>query len=229
MPPAIPNSVRDLMVTWRHEYDMNPTTIARLARCKKSAVYKILHQHRSTGSAHILTRGLRPYVVDDEDLLFLQDQLQLNPCRYLDELQKSLYIHRGKDVSLATLSRTLHRAGLSYKGVSKVSAQRDELLRATWRVKYGCIPHECWVWLDESGIDPRERFRTGGWSIVGRACVRKLPFLRGTERVTLLPALTYEGIIAMELLEGSVTKERFLQFLRVHLVRHSSLSKLAAI
>ncbi|TBU25375.1 hypothetical protein BD311DRAFT_616694, partial [Dichomitus squalens] len=37
-------------------------------------------------------------------------------------------------------------------------------------------------------------------------------------RFSLLPALTVDGIVALDLLEGSVTKEQFLDFVRDQIV-----------
>jgi hypothetical protein len=45
-----------------------------------------------------------------------------------------------------------------------------------------------------------------------------MTFLRG-QRYSILPALMIDGIIALDIFEGLVTKEKFLSFLRTHLVR----------
>lgn len=56
-----------------------------------------------------------------------------------------------------------------------------------------------------------------GWAALGRACVRRETWLRG-QRYSVLPALTSDGIIALDIFEGSVTKEKFIQWLKTHLV-----------
>ncbi|KAI0048886.1 hypothetical protein FA95DRAFT_1490142 [Auriscalpium vulgare] len=58
-----------------------------------------------------------------------------------------------------------------------------------------------------------------GWAAIGRACVRRATFVRG-QRYSILPALTYEGIIALDIFEGSVNKEKFVQFLEEELAQH---------
>ncbi|KAI9059852.1 hypothetical protein FKP32DRAFT_1527376, partial [Trametes sanguinea] len=88
--------------------------------------------------------------------------LQANPTLYLDELQTQLSEARGVDVSIATISRTLHRIALTHKTVSKSSAERNELLRATWQAEYGGIPMEYFVWLDESSVDNTTNLRESG-------------------------------------------------------------------
>lgn len=42
-------------------------------------------------------------------------------------------------------------------------------------------------------------------------------FLRG-QQFSILPALTYDGVIALDIFEGSVNKERFIQFVEQQLV-----------
>jgi hypothetical protein len=136
---------------------------------------------------------------------------------YLDELQEQLFAARDKDISLATLSRAIRRLAMTHKRVSKTAAERNELLRATWQAMYGDIPAEYFVWLDESSVDNKTNQRNHGWADLGRACVRRATFIRG-QRYSVLPALTSDGIIALDIFEGSVNKDRFMRFLNEDLV-----------
>ena len=103
--------------------------------------------------------------------------------------------------------------------MSKVAAERNELLRATWIAAYGHIPKEYFVFLDESSVDDITGQRRKGWSQIGRACVHRAAFLRG-QRYSILPALTVDGLIALDIFEGSVNKEKFIHFISTELVRH---------
>ncbi|KAJ6576918.1 hypothetical protein DFH09DRAFT_812878, partial [Mycena vulgaris] len=67
--------------------------------------------------------------------------------------------------------------------------------------------------LDESTVDNKAAQRSHGRSTAGTPCVQCMTFIRGT-RYSILPALTMEGIVALNIFEGSVTKEHFLGFLR---------------
>jgi hypothetical protein len=124
---------------------------------------------------------------------------------------------RGIHVSIATISRAVRSLALSHKRVSKAASERNELLRATWQAEYGDIPADYFVWLDESSVDDRTNQRTHGWAAIGRACVRRATFIRG-QRYSILPALTSDGIVALDIFEGSVNKERFIRFLKEDLV-----------
>ena len=73
------------------------------------------------------------------------------------------------------------------------------------------------IWLDEAGIDDHTNQRAQGWAKLGQACVRRAAFIRG-ERFSILPALTCDGIIALDIFEGTVNKEKFINFLRRDLV-----------
>ena len=73
------------------------------------------------------------------------------------------------------------------------------------------------MFLDESSVDNLTNQRTSGWSPIGHACVRRATFIRG-QRYSVLPALTTDGIIALDIFEGSVNKDIFVRFVREELV-----------
>lgn len=72
---------------------------------------------------------------------------------------------------------------------------------------------DVFVFLDESAVDQGTAHRTHGRSKPGTRCVRRMTFIRGV-RHSILPALTLDGIIGLDIFEGSVNKDRFLLFLR---------------
>jgi len=59
--------------------------------------------------------------------------------------------------------------------------------------------------------------RLYGYSKVNSRALKKVIFIRG-KRYTLLPALTEQGIIAVDIVEGSCTKERFKEFVASQVV-----------
>jgi hypothetical protein len=65
--------------------------------------------------------------------------------------------------------------------------------------------------MDESSKDGRTITRLYGYSKVNSRASKKVVFVRG-KRFTLLPALTEQGIIAVDIIEGSCTKQRFKEF-----------------
>src|SRR5688572_11904093 len=67
------------------------------------------------------------------------------------------------------------------------------------------------IFLDESAKDDRTISRRYGYSEINTRAVKKVVFIRG-KRYTLLPALSLDGIIAVDIMEGSCTKEKFKEF-----------------
>ena len=68
---------------------------------------------------------------------------------------------------------------------------------------------DVFVALDESAVDGKTGQHQYGWSPSGKPCVHQMSFLWGVH-YSILPALTTEGIIALDIFKGSVTKEMFL-------------------
>jgi transposase len=220
MPPHLTTEMRERIVVWHSELGISPSEIAELAGCSERTVYDVLGLYRDYGVVHnpfARPRGGRRSL-DTGDMNYISSILPANPCLYLDEIQERLSADRRIDVSLSTISRAIRSLALSHKHVSKAAVERNELLRATWQAEYGDIPAEYFVWLDESSVDDHTNQRTHGRAPFGRACVSRATFIRG-QRYSVLPALTSEGIIALDIFEGSVTKEKFIQFVREDLVR----------
>lgn len=67
------------------------------------------------------------------------------------------------------------------------------------------------IFMDESAKDERSLSRGYGYSEMNTRARKKLIFVRG-KRYTICPALSLQGIIAVDLMEGSCTKTRFKEF-----------------
>ena len=86
------------------------------------------------------------------------------------------------------------------------------MLRSAFMASIGTqYQREQLIFLDESAKDDRTISRGYGYSEVNTRAVKKVVFIRG-KRYTLLPALSLDGIIAVNIIEGSCTKERFKEF-----------------
>lgn len=217
--PQLSEQLRERIIAWRFTDRKEVSEIAQLAGCSERSIYNVLRMYREyghTSNHHARTRA-RPRALDIGDVNYIVSLLDANPALYLDELQALLEENRGVEVSLSTLSRTIRRAALTHKRVAHAALERNELLRATWQAANGELPMEYFVWLDEASVDDRTNQRDSGWAALGRACVRRAAFLRG-QRFSILPALTCDGVIALDIFEGSVNKERFIQFVEQQLV-----------
>ena len=86
------------------------------------------------------------------------------------------------------------------------------MLRSAFMASIGTqYQREQLIFLDESAKDDRTISRGYGYSEVNTRAVKKVVFIRG-KHYTLLPALSLDGIIAVNIIEGSCTKERFKEF-----------------
>ena len=76
---------------------------------------------------------------------------------------------------------------------------------------------DLFVALDESAVNDKTGQQQFGWSSVGTQCVCRMSFLCGVCYLILLALMT-DGIIVLEVVEGSITKEWLLKFLREQVV-----------
>ncbi len=95
--------------------------------------------------------------------------------------------------------------------MNKAAAERNELLRGAFIASIGQYRTDQLVFMDESSKDERTMTRLYGYSKVNSRVSKKVVFIRG-KKYTLLPALTEQGIIAVDIMEGSCTKQRFKEF-----------------
>lgn len=78
---------------------------------------------------------------------------------------------------------------------------------------------EQFVFIDETSKDERSLSRAYGYSVKNVKVEKSIVFVRG-KRYTILPALTLDGFIAADIIEGSCNKERFQTFILTQVVRY---------
>jgi hypothetical protein len=157
------------------------------------------------------------HILERDDINYLDGILVAEPALYLDEIQDKLREIRDIEVSLAMLSRTLACLAVTHKHIAKEASECNELLRATWQVVMGQHEPRQIVCIDEAGVDDHTNIRRSGWASLGQACVRRTSFLRG-RKYSILPTLSLDGILTLDIFEGSVNRECFIEFLRNSLV-----------
>ena len=94
----------------------------------------------------------------------------------------------------------------------KASYERNELLRNTFIAKVG---HEYksdqLIFMDEVAKDECSLAQGYGYSFKNTIAIKKNVFLCRV-RYTILPALSLQGFIAVDIMKGSCTKEKFREF-----------------
>ena len=68
------------------------------------------------------------------------------------------------------------------------------------------------IFIDESAKDERSLSRLYGYSSCNIRAHKKVVFVQG-KRYTILPALTLEGFVAVDIFEGSCDRKRFVDFI----------------
>lgn len=197
--------------------------ICHILGLKKSLVYKILSFHSKYGTItdpYKYSRSLgRRRMLTSTDVDFISAIVQHRSTIYLDEIQHELWAKRHKSISLSTLLRTLRRLCITRKVISAPAMERNEEARALYmnRIVADVPDTNMLVFIDEAAKDRRTSTRQHGRSIRGVRCCVERYFVRGT-RYSIIPAITLDGIIAYDIIEGPVDSQRFLKFLKEHVV-----------
>jgi transposase len=226
MTRAISVDLKERIVKWYHEDGMTMEQISSHASVSVGLVSKVISIHRQYGQVAdpFRCRTGRPSYLRNGNATYLQAILNANPALFLDEIQERLLSVRNLDVSIATICRALRQLDLNRKCISKTAMQCDEELRTLWEAEMAeYTDPEAFVFLDESAVDQSTAHRSHGRSDIGTRCVRWMSFIRGI-RHSILPALSLDGIIALDIFEGSVTKALFLSFLREQVVNFLALA-----
>ena len=222
---TIDKDLKDRIVLLYKADHLTMETIAAQLRVSASLVSKVLCLHRIYGQVTnpFSNHSGRPSYLNNGDLEYMQAILQANSGLYLDEIQDKLKTVRNVYVSILTITRALQSLNLTWKSTTRAAAQRDEELRTLWEADMAQYTDpELFVFLDESAVDQSTAERTHGRSPIGTRCMHRATFVRRI-RHSVLPALSCDGIIALDVFEGSVNKERFLQFLQEQVVCISQL------
>lgn len=214
--------MRKAVIRWYFDEQIPVPEIAQRTGYSRSTIYNIINIYRdfreySNPLAFITGR---PPALTDAAVAFLVKEAQEKPTTYLDELQYRLDAEMNEWADCSTICRVLERANLTHKAVHAVPGQQNDDTRFCWLADFTeTYPDpDMFVCIDESAVNERTARRTHGYAPINIPCVQRELLVRGT-RFSVLPAMTLDGIIALDIFEGSVNRERLLEFLRNELVR----------
>ena len=208
-------------MTWspalHYEQGYSVAKICLLLNIKKTLVYKTLQHHCAFGIAfdpHSQWWGVCHRHLTTTDHSFIHALLNQNHTIYLDEIQEQLLSCHGVKASITTLYRTLQWLHFTHKDVSSKELECNEwdwVIFMNWIMELVPNP-DMLMFGDEVHKDERTSNRHTGWSHQGSRCVQRKCFVQG-KRFSILPIITLDGIIAHDIIEGSVTSEKFHEFL----------------
>ena len=209
MPPALSQAVKD-RITQNLAKGRSIKTVASVEQVSKRVVFKIQANIRAFG-AHtpppIGALGRPPTitaVMKAGLLMYLEDR----PWAHQDEMQLYLFDDWGVVVDQSTVSRLLKSMGISRKILKQIAAERDADCRHQYQFQVANYSPDMVVYVDESAANEHTKDRKWGWSSFGITPLVSRPVKR-SERWSILPAYTVDGIICSYIFQGSITSARF--------------------
>lgn len=164
------------------------------------------------GPTRILTRAL---LMACEGLFAEESDL------YLDEVVTWLALVHDIQISSATLSRNLREVGLTQKMLHKLVIERDEQRRDQWRhmIATELSPDASQlVFVDETSKNELTWARHYGRAASGTRATISDVFVRG-DCYSLVAAITIDGYLAAEVVEGSYDSDSFYTYVADKVVR----------
>jgi transposase len=208
---------RDLKLAAVRMHEQNILSVASIIEClqiSRRTFYRVLDLWNTTGDVVQHTNGARGRlrILKFEDIVYLKRIIKHRPDWFLDELQYLLQTSRFISANFSTIQRELVRAGVSTKKLKKIASERNENLRADYIRHMAQYSPEQLGFLDEVSKDERTSSRLLGRSMKGTRAVKKGVFIRG-RCFSAEGLLTIDGMISNTVVEGSMTRVRFLQYL----------------
>ena len=140
------------------------------------------------------------------------------PGIFLREVQAELRNYC-VDVDISTICLFLRKSGLTRQKMVVIAQQRDEYLRAKFKIDVSLYKPEMLVFLDETGADRRNATRKHGYSVRGRPATSYKLLVRG-QHVSTIAFMSAKGLLDCKLVQGSVDGDVFYDFVHSHLLAH---------
>ena len=196
-------------LTYRH--------IARNLSISVGAVHNVLKLFEETGEVSPKKperEDMRK--IDNSDELFILGLLLENPSLYLGEICQRIDSTFGIHVTPSTVCRIILRNGFTRKKIQQVAKQHSVEFRGRF---FAEVQHYCpeQFVLDESGCGKRDHIRKFGYALRGEHPVFHR-FLHRGQRISIITALSTDGIVANEITKGTVNDEAFLEFVHGSLI-----------
>jgi hypothetical protein len=109
---------------------------------------------------------------------------------------------------------------MSQKKLKRIAIERNEERRADFVARMAQYQPEELGFMDEVLKDAQTTRRSSGWSKKGKRAEKKQVFVRG-RRTSTEALLTLDGIVAATVVEGSMTKAGFIEYLELIVVSFS--------
>jgi len=177
--------------------------------------WHIQKRYNKTGHVDppICTSCGQPQKLHFDDVSYLQALVHQHPDWFLDKLLDLLDTNHFIAVHYTTIYWELEQANISPKKLWIIAKEHDEDLCADFIQQMGQYSTEELGFLDEFSKDERTVQCHHGQAKQGKRASMRGVFVCG-RRVSGKGLLTLDGIIASTVVEGSMTQEKFLHFLK---------------
>jgi transposase len=160
----------------------------------------------------------RPRLLDCDDIDYILRLVEFRPDWFLDELLDLLQKNRVISVHYTTIFRTLERCNISRKKLKIIASERDEDARLDFIRRMANYDPAQLRFIDETSKNEKTTTRRYGRSKRNRRAVRRAKFVRG-RRVSAVACLTLDGIVSKRVVEGSLDRAMFCEWLEFSVVR----------
>ena len=179
-------------------------------------MHRIVKKFEETGSV-----SKKHSVANQHQLQKLTKAVQLTvlhlilqrPSIYLWELQQELYSMFGLEISVASLCNFLKKSNFSRKKMQLVARQMDQNLRTQFVTDVSLYNVDTLIFIDETGCDRRNTIRRHGYGVRGKPVGCQKLLVRG-ERISVIVAMTVNGILDLQIVRGSVNGDIFMDFIQ---------------
>jgi transposase len=220
MPGRIVQSQVKLAAMNLYERDILPlNNILDIVGFSESTFWRTRKLWRTTGwveKPKSTTTGCRR-ILQRDDLNYILNLVKLRPDWFIDEMLNLLKHNRYISVHFTTIFRELERLGMSRKKMKRIAAERNERVRMDFVRRMAEYPADYLGFLDETSKNDRTYSRGYGRSKKGQRAKKKEKFVRGT-RLTATGLLTVDGMMANRVVEGSMKRADYLDFIEHEVV-----------
>ena len=202
------------MIWQRIGMELPYRTIAANLNVALGTVHHINRRFVEIGDAHPKVAPQRTCLrtLSHSDELFILGLIIDSPSRYLSEVCHAIEDVCGKSISPSTVCKIIHKHGFTRKKLQHAAKQRSVQYRGEYYMaEIQMYNRDCFVFIDETGCNSKDHTRKFGYAMRGESAVDHRWLHRGT-RVSAIAAMSTSGILAVELMSGSVNGEKFFDY-----------------
>jgi transposase len=214
---------QDVKIAAINLYDTNIFTVQELCQLVGFSAHTFWWIHRLwTDTGDVVTHKYgyqygQTRILHVEDVQYLICLIRHHPDWFLDELLDLLQHNRFISVHYTTIHQELVGCGVSLKKLKVIAVERNEERHMEFIHKISQYEPEELGFLDETLKNNKTPSRSRGRATQNHHAEMKQVFVRGC-RLSATALLTVDGVVASTVVEGSMTREKYVEFLELTVV-----------